>query len=515
MASAKLLYESIWAATADIPTRRPLHADTTADVCIVGAGMAGLMTAYALTRMGRKVVVIDDGPLAGGQTTVTTAHLSNEIDDRYSEIERIHGIEAAYLAAESHTAAIELIENIVRREGIECGFERLDGYLFAPPEASLDVLDQEFDAVRRTGIVEVERASRVPWPGFETGPCLRFPNQAQFHPLKFLARVAEAIEREGGELYANTHAGAISGGEHAHVETTHGPVVSARSIVVATNTPVNDLVAIHTKQAPYLSYVVGAEIPAHSLPRALYWDTQDPYHYVRLQTETNGSDGATREILIVGGEDHKTGQAVNGEERYARLEDWARDRFPMIRQFEYRWSGQVMETIDGLAFIGRNPLDHSNVYVVTGDSGMGMTHGAIASILLTDMITGKDNRWATLYDPSRKPLRAVGRFARENLNVAAQYATGWVAGGDVRSVDDIRPGEGAVLRHGLTKVAVYRDEAGRLTEMSAICPHLMCIVAWNAAEQTWDCPCHGSRFTPHGEVMNGPANCNLCPHERE
>jgi nitrite reductase/ring-hydroxylating ferredoxin subunit len=278
-------------------------------------------------------------------------------------------------------------------------------------------------------------------------------------------------------------------------------------VVVATNTPVNDLVAIHTKQAPYMTYVVGLRIPRGSVSQALYWDTEDPYHYVRVYSP--GSTSAF-DLLIVGGEDHKSGQADDTAERHGRLETWARQRFPMIDSVEFLWGGQVMEPVDGVAFIGRNPLDSNNVYIATGDAGMGLTHGTIAGILLTDLILGRANEWAALYDPARKPLRAPGEYLKEAANMAAQYTT-WVTGGDVESVDQIARGSGAVLRRGLSKVAVYRDERGVLHERSAVCTHLGCIVRWNEAEKTWDCPCHGSRFDKLGDVINGPANSGLTP----
>jgi nitrite reductase/ring-hydroxylating ferredoxin subunit len=241
------------------------------------------------------------------------------------------------------------------------------------------------------------------------------------------------------------------------------------------------------------------------VPQILLWDTPDPYHYVRLQAaETDAHD-----ILIVGGEDHKTGQADDADERYARLEAWTRERFPQVESFAFRWSGQVLEPVDGLAFIGRNPLDSGNVFIATGDSGNGMTHGTIAGVLLTDLILGRQNEWATLYDPARKTLGAITDFARENLNVMAQY-TDLLTGGEVADVSEIKAGAGAILRRGLTKVAAYRDEQGALHERSAICPHLGCVVQWNTAELTWDCPCHGSRYAAaDGHVVNGPAISSL------
>jgi glycine/D-amino acid oxidase-like deaminating enzyme/nitrite reductase/ring-hydroxylating ferredoxin subunit len=475
--------------------------DVTADVCVVGAGIAGLTTAYLLTQVGKSVVVLDDGAIGSGMTGVTTAHLTNAIDDRYFEIERLHGEHGARLAADSHGAAIDGIETIIRRESIACDFARVDGYLFLSPEHGEDLLDRELAAARRAGLNSVTKISRAPL-AFDTGPCLRFPNQGQFHPLKYLAGLAQAIEKAGSRIYTGTHAQRIAGGKPAAV-TTERATVTADAVVVATNTPVNDLVVIHTKQAPYMTYVVGASVPRNAVTRALYWDTHDPYHYIRLQPLD-----AEHDLLIVGGEDHKTGQADDIGERQPRLETWARERFPGMGEVAFRWAGQVMETIDGLAFIGHNPLDADNVYTVTGDSGQGMTHGTIGGMLITDLILGRHSAWAPLYDPGRVTLRAIGEYTKEAANMAAQYGD-WLTPGDVQSVDQIAKDAGAVIRRGASKVAVYRDATGALHEKSAVCPHLGCIVQWNPAEKTWDCPCHGSRFDRFGTVINGPANVGL------
>ena len=511
---------SLWMATTAAPNESTLAEDTHAEVCVVGAGIAGITTAYLLAKQGKSVVVLDDGAIGGGQTQRTTAHLSNALDDRYFEIERLHGAEGAKLAADSHTAAIDRIESIVREERIACDFVRLDGYLFLPPGESAELLERELAAAHRAGLSGVERLPRAPLAGFDTGPCLRFPRQAQFHPLMYLTAVARAIQRAGGRIFTGTHAETIKGGKPARIKTSHGPIVTADAIVVATNSPVNDLLEIHTKQAAYMTYAIGAIIPHGAVATALYWDTLDPYHYVRIQpfsseasmTEHNGAEA--QDVLIVGGEDHKTGQAPERSDPYARLEAWARERFPKIQEVRFRWSGQVMETIDGLAFIGRNPLDHPNVFIVTGDSGMGMTHGTIAGILLTDLILGRENPWAALYEPSRKTLGALRRFVKENLNVAQQYGD-WLTSGDVDSPEQITPGAGAVIRHGLTKIAVYRDEQGVCHERSAVCTHLGGIVHWNDAEKTWDCPCHGSRFDRLGGALSGPANHDLGGVDRD
>lgn len=486
----------------------PLERDVEADVCVIGAGIAGLSVAHALVRAGKSVVVIDDGPIGGGETSRTTAHLVDAFDDRYHRVEWLHGQEGARLTAESHHAAIDEVERIVGTEGIECAFQRLNGYLFVPPGEPLDELEKELAACHRAGLTEVAWADRAPLQGFETGRCLRFPRQAQFHPLHYLAGLARVIVENGGRIFTSTHASSIEGGKdgaRGRVGTgDDGPAVTAMDIVVATNSPINDRVTIHTKQYAYRTYVIGARVPDGSVTRALYWDTPSHYHYVRLHED----------LLIVGGEDHKTGQGDEEEDRYGALETWARERFPTMLDVEYRWSGQFLDPADALAFIGRTPGSDERVWIVTGDSGNGMTHGVIAGMLLRDLIRDREHPWAKLYDPNRTSLRSVAHFTSENLNMAAQYAD-WLTGGEVKDESEIAPGTGAVIREGMHKVAVYRDTAGRLHRRSAVCPHLGAIVGWNAAEGTWDCPAHGSRFDPYGKVVNGPAMGGLSEAEEK
>jgi glycine/D-amino acid oxidase-like deaminating enzyme/nitrite reductase/ring-hydroxylating ferredoxin subunit len=493
----------IWEPDAKLPGFRKLDTDTQADVCIIGAGISGLSVAYLLARSGKTVVVVDDGEIGSGMTGVTSAHITCLLDRRYTEIERIHGEDYARIVAQSHQAAINRIEQTVRDERIDCGFERVTGFLFRAPEDSEDILPRELGALRRVGFGEAVMIDRTPLHGFDTGPAIAVPYQAQFHPLRYLGGLARAVQQAGGEIYTHTHADAIEGGDAARVQAGKHSIVSD-AVVVATNTPINDLVAIHTKQAPYMTYVVAARVDTGSVPPGLYWDTLDDYHYVRLHRYQG------REYLLVGGEDHKSGQADDTADRHVRLEQWARRRFPTMGPIEFVWAGQVMESLDGLGYIGRNPLDKDNVYVVTGDSGTGMTHGTIAGILLTDLILDRRNPWQKIYDPGRKPVRAAATFARETANMAAQFGD-WLKPGEVASPDEIARGSGALLRDGLQMIAAYRDARGELHEMSAVCNHLGCIVHWNAAETTWDCPCHGSRFDKLGRVFNGPANKDLTP----
>ena len=420
------------------------------------------------------------------------------------EIEKVHGQEGSRLAAESHTAAIDRIEAISQAEGIKCDFVRVGGYLF----------------LRRTlgGSAGTRTCSRSPgWPdgrrlGATVADCV--VRYETLSPVSASGTVSpdqipcgcRRRRPEQGRQDIHEHAcHADRGRDEAVRVVTDGGVVKTRAIVVATNTPINDLVAIHTKQAPYLTYVI---VPASHAARSIgrctgtHWDA---YHYIRVQPTKQG------DVLLIGGEDHKAGQAADPANHWNLLESWARERFPAMESVEYQWSGMVMETIDGLAFIGRNPMDHDNVFIVTGDSGMGLTHGTIAGILLNDLIAGRDNPWSAIYDPTRKPIRgmALKEFISENANVAKELTRDWLSGGDVSSVAEIARGEGAIVRRGISKIAVYRDGRGAVHERSAVCPHLGCVVHWNGAEKTWDCPCHGSRFDPKGSVIAGPANSPL------
>ncbi|MDQ3750484.1 MAG: FAD-dependent oxidoreductase [Acidobacteriota bacterium] len=271
----------------------------------------------------------------------------------------------------------------------------------------------------------------------------------------------------------------------------------AKSIVLATNYPI--MSKMFAKLPAYRTYAIGARVPKDSIEKCLIWDTADPYVYVRTQAENE-----THDILIVGGEDHRTGQADDGDERFARLREWTKERFPMAEIFAYQWSGQYLETHDGLAFIGRFSSSEPNVYLITGDSGMGMTHGTIGGILVSDLILGRENPWTEVYEPSRILTQSITEAVPEIISSTVPYVD-WITGGDVSTVDEIKNGEGAIISRGTTKIAAYRDEDGKLFQRSAVCTHLGCIVRFNSLEKTWDCPCHGSRFGIDGHPINTPA----------
>ncbi|WP_157369210.1 FAD-dependent oxidoreductase [Zavarzinella formosa] len=498
--------QSLWAGARSDRTGDVLGNLKKIDVCIVGGGIAGLTTAYLLLLEGRSVTILESREEIGaGETAYTSAHLSSIIDDGFARVESIRGRDIAKRAYQSHAEAVTLIELICRKEAIDCDFQRVDGFLCVADGRDPDTLDEEEAAANRAGAAP-ERLQKVPCKHFHTGACLRYANQARFHPLKFMAGLAKAIRDLGGRIFTNVQVNGIKGGPMVTVKLEGDRQLEANQVVVATNSPIHQVTLLHTKMAAYTSYVIAAEIPPDTVRDALIWDTQEPYHYVRIQP----ADPVTGEpeLLIVGGEDHKTGQAEDQEERWKRLEEWARKHNPDITRIRYRWSGQVFETLDGLAFIGADSGGAENVFVVTGDSGMGLTHAAIAGRLLTDLMSGRPSDLIEVYSPSRIPLRAAGTYVTENFNLAAQYSD-WITGGDVSDAKDIPAGCGAVIRKGLTKLAVYRDEDGQVHEMSAVCPHMKGVVHWNDGEKTWDCPCHGSRFTAEGEVIHGPATEGL------
>jgi glycine/D-amino acid oxidase-like deaminating enzyme/nitrite reductase/ring-hydroxylating ferredoxin subunit len=475
-----------------------------AAVCVIGAGISGLTIAYLLQREGFQVQVLEAFEVGAGETGRTTAHLTAVLDDRFSHLEKLFGRERTRLAVESHKAAIDLIETIVRGEGIECDFERVPGYLMCSSSDQLPLLRDEDAASRWAGFPDVEAIANLRSGAFAfEGPGLKYDRQATFHPAKYLRGLARAFLRRGGRITTGARAIDVSGGKDASVLLEDRTRVRAQHVVVATNTPFIDRVKMHTKQYAYRTYVAGFAIPQDAYPAFLLWDLNDPYHYVRrVRLEQ-------RDLLIVGGADHKTGQANDALRRFAELESWARARFNELGQVTHRWSGQIMEPVDGLAFIGRNPMDHDNVYIVTGDSGNGMTHGTIAGMVISDLIAGRASPYAELYDPARKNARSVGTYVSENANFVGRMIKDWAHAAEVKDRLEIPKGQGAIVREGVAPVAVYRDADGQLHERSAVCTHLGCVVHWNAGERSWDCPCHGSRFGVDGEVLNGPAKSAL------
>ncbi|MBC7783017.1 MAG: FAD-dependent oxidoreductase [Burkholderiales bacterium] len=476
---------------------------------VVGAGIGGLTTAYLLAREGRDVILLDEGRIASGQSERTSAHLASIIDDRFSVLASRRDWDTARIAYQSHAAAIDRIETLCRDEAIDCDFARVDAYLFPGPDGNKRVIADELEASEKVGVADFTAVESV--PGIQdSGQAIRYGGQGRFHPVRYFAGLADACTRRGVRIFNGRRVSDVQGaqpgnGEPARVTfLDNEQVITAHHVVVATNvpTPVNDWMGIYLKMAAYRTYMVGFSVPAGSIPDALYWDTLDPYHYARLIHEPQNG----RDILITGGEDHKTGQDGASDERFEKLSEWTRRVFPQVGEEVTRWSGQVVETGDGLGFIGRAPTKGENVYVIAGDSGMGLTHGTLGAMLIADLIAGRENPWTHAYNPARALLNT--ETISEDANSNMQYAD-YLTPGEIKNESELAPGEGALMRRGLSKIAVYRDKDGQVCRMTAACPHMKGIVQWNPVEKSWDCPVHGSRFDCQGKMVMGPSFTDL------
>lgn len=513
-------HTSFWLVSTEPIRYAPLRENLHVDVVVVGGGIAGVTTAYCLSKAGKRVALVEDGYIGSGETGRTTAHLTNVLDDRYYELERIYGEEISKLAAQSHAAAIDFMEKTVREENIDCDFRRVNGYLLLHPSDEAENIEREYEAAQRAGL-QVEKINFVPGLLSQPGTMsLQFGKQAQFHVLHYIKGLCERIVSLGGKIFTETHAQEI---QSTGIISHRGYRISAHSVVVATNAPVTSKYILPLKQFAYRTYAIAALVEKASLPPALWWDTGDheansdtpPYHYIRTEPYDDRYD-----LLISGGEDHPTGLAdaehVLEEQRYEALIEWTKAHFA-IGEVKYRWSGQVMEPIDCLGYIGSSPGSTAdNIYIVSGDSGNGMTHGTLAGILLTDLITGKKNPWEDMYSPARfKLLKTGGAWVREFVKGYLQYIKYHPTDVDATQLSQLPTDHGCLVKLHGHRYGAYRDAADQLHLVDAACTHLGCTIKWNNDEKTWDCPCHGSRFSYKGQVLNGPANSNLPYHAEQ
>lgn len=504
---------SYWTDSTPVLSFQKLSLNKEVDVVIIGGGLAGVTIAYNLSKEGKKIALVEDGFIGSGETGRTTAHLVTALDDRYYEFERLFGEDDTKLIAQSHASAIDFIETTVKKENIDCEFTRVNGFLFSHPSDEPENLDKELEAAKKAGLA-IEATTIV--LNNKNHKALKFASQAQFHPLKYLKGLCDAIIKNGGDIYTDTHAKTI---DTTGIVSNEGFKINAKHVVIATNSPVNNKYAMHLKQYAYRTYVIGAKIKKDSFAPSLWWDTGDfdanpnipPYHYIRTQKLNSEHD-----LIIIGGEDHAVGLAdvenKPEENRYALIEKWAREHFGGMGEIVYKWSGQVMEPMDSLAYIGHNPMDKDNIYIVTGDSGNGMTHATIAGTLIPDLIARRENKLEKIYSPSRVTLKAGKTFIKEYVGGLIAYIKTKPSHVDETGLKDIQKNEGKIIEHDGKKVGAFRDESDTLHFVDSECTHLGCMVKWNNDEKSWDCPCHGSRFSYEGKVLNGPANSPLPYH---
>jgi glycine/D-amino acid oxidase-like deaminating enzyme/nitrite reductase/ring-hydroxylating ferredoxin subunit len=482
---------SLWAATVQAPSYPSLPGDTQVDVAIVGGGITGLTTAYLLQKAGKKVAVIEANALGQGVTGYTSAHLTFVLDSKFYQLIKKFGLSRARLMQQSNQAALDTIRDIIQSEHIDCDWAATDGYLYTESSEDDEVIRKEVTAARDLGI-DASYTTEVPLP-FPTYSGVRFSGQAVFHPLKYVYALAKIIAGRGGQVFEHTRVTDLKDG---CVITDKGKVKAA-DVVLATHAPLfSQLLTVQAKTAPYRSYIIGFKAAQEHPAPGLFWDTDEPYQYIRSYATQAG------QVVVVGGKDHPAGKPVDTRRYTGALEKYARQRF-MVESVDYAWSAQYFRPVDDLPYIGRAPF-RKHLYVATGYSGNGLTFGTVAALLISDLIQNKRSAWAKLYSPNRVSLAGLGRLMQYGWNNFNHVVVDRFKKGAATSAKGLDNEQGMVVTEGGKKIALYKDAQGNVTKLSPVCTHAGCIVQWNSFEKTWDCPCHGGRYTSFGKVINGP-----------
>ena len=506
MKAVELAPVSYWEDSSSVSRYPALDRDLTVDVVVVGGGITGLTAAYLLKRSGRTVAVVERRRCGGVDSAFTTAHVTAVTDLDLPDLVKYFGRDHARAAWDAGFAAIEQIDRNVRQEEIDCEWTWTSGYKHVAANASdaesqVRSLREEAALAQDLGF-DGRFVDSVPFFGT---PGVEYGGQAKFHPRKYLSALAKAIDGGGSHVFEHTESEEVS--EEPLSVKANGHTVSCRYLVIATHTPlmgktnIASALGLQTKLYLYTSYVLGGRLAKGTVPEGLFWDTGDPYNYLRIDPH-RGFDYA-----IFGGKDHKTGQG-DPDTAYRELEAAAKRILPGF-EITHRWSGQVIETNDGLPFIGETS---DSQFAATGYAGNGMTFGTLAGMMAYDCAIGRRNPWRDLFDPGRTKIRGgTWDYLKENADYPYYMVRDRFLGPDAKSLRSVRRGEGKIVEVGGNTVAAYRDDQGSTTLLSPVCTHLGCRVKWNDAESTWDCPCHGSRFTPKGKVLSGPAETPLKP----
>lgn len=494
-------HESFWIGTSDAPTFPALTDDVEVDVAIIGGGIVGIMCATWLKEAGRTVAILEAGRVVQGVTGHTTAKVTSLHTLVYDELIQKFGEDKARLYAESNQGAIGLIEQLCETKGLDCEFRESSAYTYTVKDDYVSKIEKEAEAARSLGL-PAQYLDEIPLP-FPVKAAVRFTDQAEFHPRKFLLPLVESVPGNGSHVYEETRVVNVEEGTPCRVITTSGRSVTAGDVIVATNMPIVDKGLFFARAEPSRGYALAMEVPEDRVPPGMFINVGAPTHSVRSAPV----DG--REVLILAGEGHHVGEGGVHSEHWDKLEDWAREELGATEVL-YRWSTQDYYSLDKVPFIGRMTPGEGHFYTATGFSAWGMTNGVVAGRVLTDLITGADNAWAELYDPNRINFKSLPSFAKKGGHDAKRLLGDRLKSGlDADQTGALAPGTGAVFDIDGEKVAVHRDDQGVLHARSAACTHLGCIVAWNDAERSWDCPCHGSRFATNGEVLQAPATTPL------
>ena len=487
--------ESFWIdSTAE--TSFPKMQNVTVDVAIVGAGITGITAAYLLKKAGKTVALVEGQKIANSASGHTTAKVTSLHQLIYATLIDRHGEDKARLYGESNQAGVEFVASTVEAEGIDCDFQRNDTYSFAEDEKNLDKIQKEYDAAVKLGL-PAEFVTETTLP-FDIAGAIKFTNQAQFHVRKYLLHLANTIPGEGSYIFEDSRVQTVDEGTPCTVHA-NGTTLQATDVLLTTHLPIVDTGLFFAKTYPQRSYIIGAKISEEKAPQGMYIGVGKNYHSIRT---TPTEDGGL--LLLVGGGGHKVGEKSATEESYQELDRYLHSHFG-IDKVDYRWSSQDYESFDKLPYIGKLTPANDHIYVATGYSLWGMSKGTMAGMLLADLVRGIDNPWADLYDSLRATPFVTTESIKNNLDVGKHWVVDRLKGIEKWSTDDVEPGEGKIITLNGEKVGVYKDEAGKVTAVNATCPHLACIVNWNSAEKSWDCPCHGGRFTCEGKVIQGPA----------
>ncbi|MEO6732041.1 MAG: FAD-dependent oxidoreductase [Ferruginibacter sp.] len=490
---------SIWQSVTANYQSTVITATNEYDVVVVGAGITGVTTALFLQQAGKSCILVEAANPGFGTTGGTTAHLNTFYDTPYYRMIKDFGEEEATLMARGAGAAISLIKSNIANHDIDCAFEEKDAYIFSPNEKQNKELDDLIESAKRVGVsMEYTTDNPFPIPHLKVA---HIPGQAQFNPMQYLAGLLKAYDEAGGKLIENCRVTEIKEGGILEVHTSQG-TIHALSAIYATHIPpgVN---LLHFRCAPYRSYVLGVKLKNNEYPAALGYDMNDPYHYYRTQNV----DG--QNYLIVGGEDHKTGHDENTEFCFRRLESHTRGLFP-VEEIVFRWSSQYYEPADGLPYIGTLPGGGGNIYVATGYSGNGMIYGTLAGLILSNILVNGESIYQKILDPNRiKPIAGFSNFVKEGADVVGKLVSGMFPAEKLKELDSLANDEGRVVKYEGHTMGIYKDMEGQLHAVDTVCPHVKCTVIWNAAEKSWDCPCHGSRFSIEGELLTVPAVSDL------